>query len=388
MKLARARLLAPISALMVVVVLAYPATASASPSFVEKGTVATGSGTAVTATLPSGTTSTDLLVAVVEDENSNCTTDDITAPSAYWVKAVSSCQGSVGPLQLWYYPDVSSGLTSFTFTNPPNGGNFLAQVSEWSGVAPNSPLDKTGANSNSNSSTTFSVSTSGDLAAASELAVTAFGTTTGVSSFTPGSGWANLGSGGGFDSDYRLSPPSGSALSEPVTAGASTWWDGAIATFLPACTGGSLTLETSPTVAFPSVTLNGYNTSSTTTINLALNDETGSGAGWNLNATSTTFSNGASFQLPPTATMITGAIASAASGNCSLPSNSVSYPVTLPAGATPPTAAQLFNAATNSGEGPTDLALTARVAVPANARATSGGTVYSSTWTLSLSSGP
>jgi hypothetical protein len=39
--------------------------------------------------------------------------------------------------------------------------------------------------------------------------------------------------------------------------------------------------------------------------------------------------------LPTTATTITGASSSAATGNCSLPTNSVTYPLTLPAGAPP-----------------------------------------------------
>ena len=85
-----------------------------------------------------------------------------------------------------------------------------------------------------------------------------------------------------------------------------------------------------------------------------------------------------------TATTITGASGSPASGNCSLPTNSITYPVTLPAGTTPPTAADLFDAGLNTGEGPTNVTLTANVAVPANAVA---GT-YSSTWSLSMSSGP
>jgi len=383
LSLARPRWLVAIPALIVVALLVHPGTASASPSFVEKGTVVTGSGTSVTPTLPSATTSGDLLVAVVEDENSNCTVDNITAPSAYWVKAANACQGAVGPLQLWYYPNVSSGLTSFTFTNPPNGGNFLAQVSEWSGVATSNPLDQTGTNSNSGGNTTLSVTTSGALASAAELAVTAFETTTGISSFTPGSGWSGLGSSGGFDSDYRLSPPGGSALSESVTAGGSTWFSGVIATFLPACTGGSLSLETASSVSFPGVTLNGYNRSSQTNIIFTLNDQTGSGSGWNLNGTSTTFT-GAGGELPTTATTINFVSDSAATGNCNLPTNTVTYPVTLPAGATPPTAVRLFNATANTGEGPTNVTLQATVTVPANARATS----YASTWTFSLSSGP
>jgi hypothetical protein len=62
----------------------------------------------------------------------------------------------------------------------------------------------------------------------------------------------------------------------------------------------------------------------------------------------------------------------------------VTYPLGLPAGATAPTAVKLFNAAGGTGMGPTDVTLNLSLAIPANAY--SGG--YSSTWTLTVSSGP
>jgi hypothetical protein len=67
-----------------------------------------------------------------------------------------------------------------------------------------------------------------------------------------------------------------------------------------------------------------------------------------------------------------------------MPTNSVSYPISLPAGATPPTAVKLYNAGTNSGEGPSNVTLTFQLSVPGNAYS---GT-YSSTWTFTIASGP
>src|SRR5581483_10947639 len=113
------------------------------------------------------------------------------------------------------------------------------------------------------------------------------------------------------------------------------------------------------------------------------NDQTGSGAGWNLTATSTTFSS-SGHTLPTTAAQITAGSASAATGNCSLPDNQISYPVTVPAGTTAPAAVKVFDAAPSSGAGPVSVALTATLNVPGNART---GT-YTSTWTLTLASGP
>jgi WxL domain surface cell wall-binding len=359
--------------------------AAAAIAFVQKGTEASGGGSTITATLPAATTAGDLLVATVQDINSGCSSDNFTAPSG-WTKAAHVCRGSTGPLELWYLPNTAAGTTSVTFNTGSSGANSLAQLSEWSGVATTSPLDQTGTQSSGSASTTLGVSTSSSIAASGELAVTGFDTSSGLSSFTAGTGWTNLRSdpGNGFDSDYRLNPTSGSVLSESPTSSPQTTWGGAIATFLPACAGGSLTIKTSPTLTFPGVTLNAYNRSTSTTVAITADDESGSGSGWNLNATSTTFSDGSGHSLPTTATTFTAASASAATGNCSLPTNTTSYPVTLPAGSTPPTAAKLFNASAGTGAGPANLSLTANLAVPANTRAGS----YSSTWTFTLSSGP
>jgi hypothetical protein len=58
--------------------------------------------------------------------------------------------------------------------------------------------------------------------------------------------------------------------------------------------------------------------------------------------------------------------------------------VTLPAGSSPPTAVKLYNAAANTGEGPTNVTLKFQLSIPAN---TYHGT-YTSTWTFAIVSGP
>jgi hypothetical protein len=62
----------------------------------------------------------------------------------------------------------------------------------------------------------------------------------------------------------------------------------------------------------------------------------------------------------------------------------VSYPYTLPAAATAPTATRVFNAPLGTGMGDQTVTPTWTLAIPANAYS---GT-YNSTWTLSLVSGP
>lgn len=354
-------------------------------ALVEKGTLATGSGTSITATLPAASTSGDLLVGVIEDTNGNCFSDTFSAPTG-WVEATHTCRGSTGPIEVWYYPDAASGISSVVFNTGSSGANTLAQLSEWSGAATTSPLDQTGTSSTGSASTTLSVASSGVIGTTGELAVSGFLTSSGLSSYTEGSGWTNLTSdpGGGFDSDYELDPASGATLSDSPTSSPQTTWGGGLATFEPGgCSGGALSIESAPSVAFPGVTLNGYDATTTANVAFTLSDETGSASGWNLSATSTTLTSG-SHTLPVTATTVTGASVSAARGNCSLPTNGVSYPVTLPAAVTAPTAVPLYRAAAGTGEGPSDVTLTAKIAVPANSYA---GT-YSSTWTVTISSGP
>lgn len=140
-----------------------------------------------------------------------------------------------------------------------------------------------------------------------------------------------------------------------------------------------------PNVTF-TATLNGANQTVTTTQALDVSDATGSGAGWNITATSTTFSTGGGATLATTATTVQSAPARAcdAGSSCSLATNSVSYPYTLPAAGSAPTATKLFNAAANTGGGNQTVTVTWSLSVPATATV---GT-YTSTWTISLVSGP
>ena len=109
------------------------------------------------------------------------------------------------------------------------------------------------------------------------------------------------------------------------------------------------------------------------------------GLGWQLQATSTTFTTGTR-SLPAGATVITAVTSDTCDGGapCLLPSSSVTQPVTLPAAATAPAAVKVFNAALDTGEGRFAVSLDFATTVPQNAFA---GT-YTSTVTLSVVSGP
>lgn len=148
---------------------------------------------------------------------------------------------------------------------------------------------------------------------------------------------------------------------------------------------GSLAFVSAPGNVSFSATLNGTDQTVTSNQGLDVSDATGSGAGWNITATSTTFTTG-THTLSTSATTVTATPTTAcdAGSTCTLATNSVSYPYTLPAGGTAPTATKVFNAAANTGLGNETVTVVWRLAVPAT---TFAGT-YTSTWTISLVSGP
>lgn len=137
--------------------------------------------------------------------------------------------------------------------------------------------------------------------------------------------------------------------------------------------------------AFPSITLTGADVSANSTQTFDVGDATGSGAGWNITATSTTFTAG-SHTLPTTAVTVQSvpSVACDAGASCQVATNGTSYPYSLPAAATAPTATKIFSAAANTGLGNQTVTLVFKLSVPASAFAGS----YASTWTYTLVSGP
>jgi len=156
-----------------------------------------------------------------------------------------------------------------------------------------------------------------------------------------------------------------------------------------AITAGSLAFVSTPgSVAF-SATLNGTDQTSTATATFDVGDATGSGAGWNITATSTTFSSGSGGNtklLSTSATTVQTAPTVACDTNvtCTPATNAISFPFVLPAGGNAPTAQKLYNAAVSSGMGNQTVSASFRLTIPGN---TYAGT-YASTWTYSLVSAP
>ena len=149
--------------------------------------------------------------------------------------------------------------------------------------------------------------------------------------------------------------------------------------------------ESGPTsVSATAVNLNGTNKTTTYSLGLTVANTPsgGNGAGWNLTITSTTFTSG-SHTLSTTASTINAAPTAACNSGCPVsPTNTISYPMTVPAGSSPPAAVKFFDATAgtgkNTGSGSYTITPTITIAIPAN---TFAGT-YTSTVNVTIVSGP
>jgi hypothetical protein len=146
---------------------------------------------------------------------------------------------------------------------------------------------------------------------------------------------------------------------------------------------GSLSLSNGTTASI-SDTLDGSDQTVNYTLPLTMNDLRGSGAGWNLTMTSTTFNDGTHTLATGASSLASATSSCTAGGTCTNPTNSVSYPLTVPAGATAPTAVKVFNAAANTGMGRFTVTPSINVSIPGNSFAGS----YASTLTIAAVSGP
>ncbi len=153
----------------------------------------------------------------------------------------------------------------------------------------------------------------------------------------------------------------------------------------PGPSGGTLTATTSATPSV-SATLNGTNQTPSFTLPITLSDLTGTGNGWNLAITSTQYDSGVPkhYTLPTSASQVTAVSSTCTIQVCTNPTNAITYPVGVPAASTAPAAVKFFNAAIATGMGSFTATPTITVTIPANSYAAS----YTSTLTISITSGP
>jgi WxL domain surface cell wall-binding len=121
------------------------------------------------------------------------------------------------------------------------------------------------------------------------------------------------------------------------------------------------------------------------TLPFMVTDARGSGSGWKLLITSTTFKMTNKNKLPNNASSIVGVSESCSTAStCTIPINRVSYPLQVPAGSPPPPPVKFFDAAAKSGLGKFGLLMMVNVTIPPG---TKPGT-YTTTITISIANGP
>lgn len=139
---------------------------------------------------------------------------------------------------------------------------------------------------------------------------------------------------------------------------------------------GILAITAQPADFSYSATLTGDPVTRTASFAVGVNDSTGGGAGWNLQASTGPLTKEAD-TIPAANHTITSATATGATGTT--PTNSVVYPLPLPT-----SAGKIYNAATNTGTGQATVTLNTQLVVPAD---TAAGT-YAATLTVTIAAGP
>lgn len=357
--------------------------AGLSPALRQKSTMTAGTGTGtvtVSPTLPSASVAGTLLVAVLLTNGNSP-----NSTPAGWTRAASASV-TADLAQIWYEAANPGGVTTVSF-GARSGTLMSAQLTEWTGASTTSPIDVTGTATAASAATRLTVATSSATNANSETAISAFvqSTVLGVR-LSPGSGWTNLGSQAAATglliatgSDTLSSIAAATTVSETETSSGSGTWAGAVVTVEPPCGGGALSLSGPSTMSFGTATLTGSDQTLSTSVNLQVSDLTSSGAGWSVTIAATTFTSSRGNPIPASDASITAATSITGGSTCVAPSNQVTYPATL--GSAP---VKVFDAIVGTGSGAMTVALTSRLVVPAMSYAAS----YTSTWTVTLGSGP
>ena len=199
-------------------------------AFVQAGPVVVIGSGPITVTLPAPSTAGTLLVATIATNS----VSPIGLPAS-WTTAASVMTSGACAVALAFEANNPGNLTSFTFTV---NGPMVGQVTEWSGVSATSPLDATGTQSGTSPSTSQPVQTTSSTLAAAELGVSVFCADVNMPTYTPESGWTNLGNHSdssafpSFTSDFALDLPIG-VVSETQTSSRSAKYASALATFRP-----------------------------------------------------------------------------------------------------------------------------------------------------------
>jgi len=328
---------------------------------------------------PAGVTSGTVLVATITAAG----TGAITPPSGW-----TQIQDATTSLRQTSYYHVAGTTEPASYTwSLGSARRASGGIIAYAGVNTTVPVDASAINSGSSGSATVpSVTTN----VAGDTIVAAVGYTGAwlSNSITPGAATTERYDVASTATDSEAADftqaTAGATPTKTATPASSGAWIAAAVALDPATTA-TLALSTTASPSF-SASLPVGDQTPTYSLPLTVQDtRTGSSAGWNLTITSTQFSTGSGHTLAASASHATSVTTTCAGGaSCTTPTNTVTYPVTIPAGSTPPTAVKLANAAAGTGAGIFTLTPTIGVTVPADSYA---GT-YTSTLTISLVSGP
>jgi hypothetical protein len=357
-----------------------PAGAQAAISLVAASSAATTGGGAVSLaiTKPTGVGSGNVMIAVLTATGSGALT-----PPAGWTVIQDTTQGAAIRQITYYRVAGSSEPASYSWslgsTRQASGG-----IIAYSGVNTAAPIDASAsASAASGNAGASSVTTS----AANDKVIVASGFNINTTVTAPA----------GTTQRYTMSSPSttgeaadftqasagatGTKTATPANSSAA-WIAQTIA--LRDTAQAALTVGTTAVPSF-SANLNSGDQTPTYTTPLTVNDTRTTGSiGWNLTLTSTQFNTGTS-TLATNASTVTSVTASCANGGvCANPTNSLTYPINVPAGSSPPTPNKFYNAASATGVGTFTVTPTIQVSVPQNSYAGS----YTSTLTIAIASGP
>lgn len=349
--------------------------------FVAASSANNGTGaTTLVITKPTGVAEGNVMVATVTAKE----TGAVTAPSG-WTAIKNLTQGTALRQVTYYKVATASEAASYSWSlgtsRAASGG-----IVDYSGVNQTVPIAATASGSGeSGNATAPSVTTSaandlvlaaGSFAAATT--VTADASTTERFDVASGSNTSEV-------ADFTQAS-AGATTAKTITPAVSTGaW---IAQTIAVRDASQATLSVSTTAAPSfSANLNSGDQTKTFTVPLTLSDtRTGgsAGLGWNTTITSTQYTTGTK-TLPENSSTVTAVSNACANGGlCTNPTNSITYPVAVPAGAGPPTAVKFYAAAVATGKGVFTLTPTVSVLVPQNSFT---GT-YTNTLTISVVSGP
>ena len=375
----------PAATLSLLVLVCTAQNASAAISFVGKAsaTTSTSGATSLALGAPAGVAAGQIEIATL----SLASNDTITPPSG-WNQIISNSVGtSLEQASFWHVAGSTEGTTTWSFsaTSKAAGG-----IASYSGVDTTSIVDVTASSTGTSGTTATapSVTTTyaGDLVQGagsfnnSGTLTAASGTTSRFSAKVSATGGPDM-----LQEDVTQAAAGATSAQAITDATSATAWIGQTLTLKAASAAGVLSVSTSATPSF-SANLDTGNQTPTYTVPLTTIASVSPAAGWNETVTSTTFTTG-THSLSTSASTITSAPTVACNtsyANCTAATNSVTYPVTVPAGSSPPTAVKFVNAASGTGAGQFTVTPTISVSVPQNSFA---GT-YTSTLTIAIVSGP